>query len=76
MSATALGAIVAIVVGYAAGIVAIVQLLARRLDRIEDRLERIEDRLTRIEVAQATYAQKLEDHIANHPGPGVQLAKP
>jgi hypothetical protein len=66
MSATALGAIVAIVVGYAGGLAATLQYLGHRMDRVEDRLRAIE-------IAQSAYAQKVDDHITNHPGPSTHL---
>jgi hypothetical protein len=66
MNATILG----IVITLAVMNLGIVYFLVNRIDR---RLERIEDRLTRIEVAQATYAQRLDDHIAAHPGPSTHL---
>ena len=46
----------------------------RRFDRIEDRLESIEHGQTDIKVAQAAYAQKLDDHVSDHPGPSIHFA--
>lgn len=68
MSGTELGAIIAIVAGYASSI----YLLVVRIDR---RLERIEDRLTSIEVTIGRIGQRLDDHIENHPGPAERLVR-
>ena len=73
MSANVLGAIVAIVVAFATMTLGIVYFLVGRIDR---RLERIEQGQTDIKVAQATSAQRLNDHIEAHPGPAERLVSP
>jgi hypothetical protein len=67
------GTILGVVITLAVMNLGIVYFLTNRIDR---RLERIEDRLTKIEVAQAAYAQRLDDHIEAHPGPRQDLVRP
>lgn len=53
-----------------AGLLAQNQWAWSRMDR---RLERVEDRLTAMETAHAAFAQKLDDHITNHPPQATHL---
>ena len=80
MTGTTLAAFVSVVLlivgGYVTSIVYFVGRIDRRLERIEDRLEKIEDRLTALEVSIGKIGQRLDDHIANHPGPTETLARP
>jgi hypothetical protein len=66
MSATALGAIIAVVAGYASSVYLIINRIEGRLDRIEDRLTTVENRLGALEIITARIDQRLEDHLTDH----------
>jgi hypothetical protein len=72
VSANVLGVIVAIVVANAGTTLGIVYFLVARIDR---RLEKLEQGQTDIKVAQAQFAQRLDDHIESHPGPTERLVR-
>lgn len=77
MSATDLGAVVAIVVGYAAGLTATLRYLGSRIDNLGDnlggRIDNLAKELADLRVDVARIGQRLDDHITDHPGPSHRV---